>query len=146
MRETRQMSLAWWHVFSVHFWTPVYDGKEVLFVKQPLTFFRQYSDCITVHNLIKVCILISITDHFNLTHWGRMMHLCIKELTIISSDNCLLPRPANAGILLIKPLRANSIEILIEIHIFSFNKMHLKILHGKFRPFCLGLNVLIRSL
>ena len=32
---------------------------------------------------------------------------------------------------------------LIEIHTFSFMKMHLKMLSGKCRPFCLGLDVLI---
>ena len=36
----------------------------------------------------------------------------------------------------------NFCEILIEIPIFSFIKMHLKISPGKWRPFCLGLNVL----
>ena len=32
--------------------------------------------------------------------------------------------------------------MLIEIHIFSFKKIHLKMSSGKWRPFCLGLNVL----
>ena len=42
----------------------------------------------------------------NLTHWGRVMHICISNLTIIGSDNGLTPgwRQAiiwtNAGILL----------------------------------------------
>ena len=49
----------------------------------------------------------------------------------------------NAGILLIGPLETNFSEILIEIHTFSFKKMHLKMSSGKSRPFCLGLNVLI---
>ena len=48
----------------------------------------------------------------------------------------------NAGILLIEPLGTNFNEILIEIHTFSFKKMHLKMSSGKWRPFCLGLNVL----
>ena len=34
-------------------------------------------------------------------------------------------------------------EILIEIHTFSFQKMHLKMSPAKWRPSCLGLNVLI---
>ena len=33
-------------------------------------------------------------------------------------------------------------ENLIDVHIFSFKKMHLKMSSGKWRPFCLGLNVL----
>ena len=83
-----------------------------------------------------------------LTHWGRVTHICVGNLTIIGSDNGLSPRRrqaiiwTNAGILLIGPLGTNSNEILIEIHTFSFKKMHLKISSGKWRPFCLGLNVL----
>ena len=49
----------------------------------------------------------------------------------------------NAGILLIGPLGTNFYEILTEIHIFSFKKMHLKMLYGKWRPFNFGLSVLI---
>ena len=84
-----------------------------------------------------------------LTHWGPVMHICVSKLTTIGSDNGLSPgrRQAiirtNAGIVLIGPLRTNSSEILIEIYIFSFKKMHLKLSSAKRRPFCLGLNVLI---
>ena len=68
-------------------------------------------------------------------------------LTIIASENGLSPgrRQAiiwyNDGILLIWPLGTNFSEILIEIHSFSFKKMHLKMLSGKWWPFCLGFNV-----
>ena len=48
----------------------------------------------------------------------------------------------NAGILLIGPLGTNFSEFPIEIHTFSFKKMHLELSSGKWRPFCLGLNVL----
>ena len=89
-------------------------------------------------------------DHADnaLTHWGRVTHICVGKLTIIGSDNGLSPdrRQAiiwtNAGILLIEPLGTNFSEILIEIHIFSSKKMHLKMSSGKWRPFCLSLNVL----
>ena len=73
----------------------------------------------------------------SLTHWGRVMHICIGNITIIGSDNGLSPsrRQAiictNAGILLIGPLGTNFSEILIEIHTFSFKKMHLKTSSGK---------------
>ena len=83
-----------------------------------------------------------------LTHWGRVTHICVGKLTIIGSDNGLSPgqRQAiiwtDAGILLIGPLGTNFSEILIEILTFSFKKMHLKMSSGKWRPFCLGLNVL----
>ena len=83
-----------------------------------------------------------------LTHWGRVTDICVGELTIIVSDNGLSPgwRQAiiwtNAGILWIGPYGANFSEILIEILTFSFTKMSLKVSSMKWRPFCLGLNVL----
>ena len=67
-----------------------------------------------------------------LTHWGRVTHICVSDLTTIGSDNGLSPgrRQAiiwtNAGILLIRPLGTNSSEILIEIHIFPFKIYILK--------------------
>ena len=79
-----------------------------------------------------------------LTYWGRMTHKCVSKLTIIGSAFCLAPdrRQAiiwtNAGIL----LGTNFSENLIEIHTYSFRKMYLKMSSGKWRPFCLGLNVI----
>ena len=84
-----------------------------------------------------------------LTHWGRVTHICVGNLTIIGSDNGLSPdrRQAiiwtNAGLLLIGPLGTNFSEILIEILAFSFKKMRSKVPSAKRRPFCLGLSVLI---
>ena len=72
-----------------------------------------------------------------LTHWGRVTHICVGNLTIIGSDNGLSPgrRQAitwtNVGILLIGPLGTNFSEMLIEIHTFSFKKIHLKMSSGK---------------
>ena len=88
----------------------------------------------------------------DLTHWGRVTHICVSKLTIIGSDNDLSPglRQAiiwtNAGLLLIGPLGTNFSEILIEIIALSFKKMHLKMSSAKWRPFCLGLNVLINRM
>ena len=48
----------------------------------------------------------------------------------------------NAGILLIWPSGTNFNENLIGIETFSFKKMHLKMSSAKWRPFCLGLNML----
>ena len=82
-----------------------------------------------------------------LTHWGRVTHICVAYLTIIASDNDLSPsrRQAiswtNAGILLIRPLGTNFSKILMKIHTFSLTKMHLKMSSAKRGPFCLGLNV-----
>ena len=59
-----------------------------------------------------------------LTHWGRVTHICVGNLTIIDSDNGLSPcrRQAiiwtSAGILLIGPSGTNFSEILIKIHTF----------------------------
>ena len=85
-------------------------------------------------------------------YWGRVTHMCVGKLSIIGSDNGLSPERrqaiirTNAGILLIGPLGTNFSEILLEILIFSFKKMRLKVSSGKWRPFCLGLNVLTWSI
>ena len=79
-----------------------------------------------------------------------MTHICVSDLTIIGSDNGLLPdrRQAitrtNAGILFIRPLGTNFSEILIEILLFSLKKMPLKVSSAIRWPFGLGLNVLKR--
>ena len=92
--------------------------------------------------------LVLVTVVMILTHWGRVTHLCVGKLNSIASDNGLSPgrRQAitwtNLGILFIGPLGTNFSEILIEIHTFSFKKIHLKMSSAKWRPCCLGLNVL----
>ena len=93
--------------------------------------------------------MITASAHHSLTHWGRVTHICVCNWTIIGSDNGLSPGRhqaiiwTNAGILLIEPLGTNFSEILIGIQSFSFKKMRLKMSSAKWRPFCLGLNVLI---
>ena len=89
-------------------------------------------------SVVQVMIWCNINGSGNgLTHWGRVMHICISKLTIIGSDNGLLPgrRQAiiwtNGGILLIGSLGTNFSEILIEIQTFSFKKMQLKMSSGK---------------
>ena len=92
---------------------------------------------------------IWVKDHISpLTHWGRVTHICVIEISIIGSDNGLSPgrRQAiiwtNAWILLIGHWGTNFSEILISIETFSFKEMHLKMSSAKWRPFCLGLNEL----
>ena len=74
-----------------------------------------------------------------LTHWGRVTHICVGNLTITGPDNGLSPgrRQAiiwtNAGILLIGALGTNVSEILIKIDTFSLKKMRLKMSSGKRR-------------
>ena len=103
---------------------------------------------------IRICLLYFLIDHgttkrllsFKI-HWGRVTHICVNNLTIIGSDNGLPLGWRQAitwtWILLIGPLGTNFSEMLIEILPFSFKKIHLKMSSGKWRPFCLGLNVLI---
>ena len=84
------------------------------------------------------------------THWGRVTHICVSELTIIGLDNGLSPGRHQAiiwnndGLLLIEPLGTNVSEISIGIQTFSSKRMHLNMSSAKWRPFCLGLNVLRR--
>ena len=89
------------------------------------------------------------TDHLRLlTHWGRVTHIGVGNLTIIGPDNGLSPGRCqaiiwtNAGILSIGPLGTNFNEISIGIQTFSFKKMHFKMSSAKWRPICLGLYVL----
>ena len=95
--------------------------------------------------LMGLCIRCAnrLCDSRHLTYWDRVTHICIGKLTNIGSDNGLSPgrRQAiiwiNAGTLLIGPLETDFSEILIEISTFS-----LKVSSAKWRPFCLGLNML----
>ena len=72
-----------------------------------------------------------------LTHWGRVTHICVTELTTIGSDNGLSPgrRQAiiwiNAGLLSVGPLGTNFGEVWIEILPFSFKKIHSKMCSAK---------------
>ena len=97
---------------------------------------------------ISDCICKYKPHKARLTHWSRVMHICVGKLNIIGSDNGLSPgrRQAiiwtNARILSIRPLATNFNELLIGIQTFSFTKMYLKMSSAKWRPYCLGLNVL----
>ena len=114
---------------------------------------KKQNDIVTIVE-IKECVVMALycmswnMQGAILTHWGRVTHICVSELIIIGSDNGLSPgrRQAiiwtNDGILLIGPLGTNFSEILFRIQTFSFNKMHLKMSSAKWRPFCLGPNVL----
>ena len=99
------------------------------------------------HVALMYLILLQLTIE-KMCNWGRVTHICVGKLTIIGSDNGLSPgrRQAiiwtNAGILLIGPLGTNFSETLIAMEAFSFKKMHLKKSSAKWRPFCLGPNVL----
>ena len=101
----------------------------------------------SVNEVYNIWCHISLSS-IMLTHWGQVAHIRVSKLTTIGSDNGLSPGRrqgiirTNTRILLISPLGTKVSEILIEIHIFPFKKMHLKMSSGKWRLFCSGLNVL----
>ena len=84
-------------------------------------------------------------DAIGLNSLNRVTHICVDELTITGWDNGMSPGRheaiiwINTGISLIGPLGTNFSEILIEIQVFSFKKMHLSSANGY--PFCVGLDV-----
>ena len=85
-----------------------------------------------------------------LTHWGRVTHICVSDLTIIGSDNGLSPdrRQAiiwtNAGILSIGPLAQwNKAQWNINRNSYIFIQENAsENVVGKWRRSCIGLNVL----
>ena len=107
---------------------------------------RSFPIPITWYLCIEPVLWICLLDIF-ITHWGRVTHICVSKLTIISSDNGLSPgrRQAiiwtNAEILATRTSGTNFNEILNEIHTFSFKKLRLKISSPNWRQFCPGLNV-----
>ena len=129
-------------------------NRNTFSLKRYWNIWQEYSEiCNYIHwkdksISLKILSIVIYLFYTELTHWGRVTHICVSEIMIIGSDNGLSPgrRQAiiwtNAIILLIGPLGINFSEILIEINTFSFNKMHLKMLFAKWRLFRLGLNVL----
>ena len=106
--------------------------------------------CVITSTSCEIYIYIYIQiNHLCITHWGRVTHICIGNLTIIGSDNGLSPGRqqdiiwTNAGILLIGPLGTNFSEISVKILTFSLKKIHLNMSAAKWWPSCLGLNMLI---
>ena len=83
-----------------------------------------------------------------LTHWGRVTHICVSDLTSIGSDNGLMPGRhqviirTNAGILLIRPLGTNFSEFSVEIlNIFIQENAFESVVCEK-AAICFGLNEL----
>ena len=45
-----------------------------------------------IKNMVSIGMHVSLNDFMTpLTHWGRVTHTCISKITIIGSDNGLLP-------------------------------------------------------
>ena len=78
-----------------------------------------------------------------LIHWSRVTHICIGNLTIIGSNNVLVPGRRQAiistidGTLLMGQLGIYLCDILIKIQIFGVKKAHLKMSAAKWQTFCL---------
>ena len=136
---------------KLRLWIPCHRVEEPVNIVAEINLQKLFK-CIGYYNTVSVHwvgrIVNSTCSWPLLTQWGRVMHICVSDLTIIGSDDGLSPsrRQAiiwtNAGILSIGPLGANFSEILIEIHTFSLKKMDLKTLSAKCRPFRLDLNLL----
>ena len=99
---------------------------------------------------VKITIEISrnLIDLWVLTHWGLVMHICHQprpSLVQIMACRLFGAKPLSKpmlGYCELNSLRTNFSEILIKIQNFSLRKIHLKISSVKWRPYCLGLNVL----
>ena len=138
-KQTKAINNSYIYIYHVNVTQTVPDISPLMPMHQdPL---------LVLNDITTLLLLITVTFLNPLTHWGWETHICISKLTIIGSGNGLSPgrRQAiiwtKAGILLIRTSGTNFSEILIEIHISSFNKINLEMLSAKCRPFCLGLNV-----
>ena len=86
------------------------------------------------------------------SHRGRVTHMCIGNITRITSDNVLPPGRQPSHYLnqcwnVVNWTLRNELKwILIEIQTFSFKIMHMKMSSAKWRPFYLGLNALTHSM
>ena len=108
------------------------DCLKVWLLKSRLRKMSAFLRCWYVCAVV-IATIRSIAIHRLLTHWSRVMHICVFKLTIIGSDNGLSSglRQAiiwtNAGILLIGSLGTNFSDIFTwaTAHCrFSLNIMH----------------------
>ena len=101
-----------------------------------------------LYDVISTVMRHWLWEYFILTHWGRVTHICVGNITTNGSDNGLSPdrRQAiiwtNARILSIWSLVTNFSEILTGFQIFSFQKMYLQISPAKLYTLRLGPNLL----
>ena len=148
------------HWYQAITWTSV-DLPSKVFCGIHLSKVSQVLTNLIYHwfRLLKLRLHLSMVNV--LTHWGGLTHICISNLTITGSDIPALVQImawrqhatshylnqqaiiwTNAGILSIETLGTNFSEISIEILTFSFKNVRLKVSSGKWRPICLGPNVL----
>ena len=133
-----------WNIQMFYFWR----GKQI----NMNLYWCNKCNIRPVHTHVSLYGIILYVRKLCLTHWSRVTHICVDNLTIIGSDNGLSPGWhqaiiwTNDGILLIRLVGTNFSEMLFRIQTFSFNKMHLKVSSVKWRPFRIGLNVSSRSI
>ena len=88
------------------------------------------------------------TSPTQLTHWGRVTHICVIKLSNHWFRLWLATWPVPSHYLnqcwnSVNWTRGTNFnKILMKIQQFSFKKMRLKMSSGKWCPFCLGLSVL----
>ena len=127
----RRQAIIWTNAGILLIGTSGTNFSEIL-IEIRIFSFKKMGMKVSSANWRPFCLGLNV-----LTHWGRVMHICVGKLTNIGSDNGLSPgwREAiiwtNAGILLFGPLGTNFSEILIVIHTFSFKKLHLKMSSAK---------------
>ena len=102
-------------VFKYIFWgSDTWFFTQITVIKRPC----EAECCIHLPGIVwnhNICVT-------PLTHWGRVTHKCVSKLTIIGSDDGLLPDWyqaiiwTNAGILLIRNLRTNSYVKFLYFH------------------------------
>ena len=144
MEASRRRRSIWWRFWTYFvvntFHTKLFShviigidhGRPGITATTPLWFIVRWVPVPDNKSLGCCCRNSLPTVIYPLTHWGRVTHICVGNLTIIGSDNGLSPgrRQAiiwtSAGILLIGPLGTNFSEILIGIQTFLLTKMHLK--------------------
>ena len=90
----------------------------------------------------------SISQAIVSVNWGRVTHICVSKLCHHLSRRWLVACSApshhlgQSWLIVNWILCINFSEILIERQTFSLKKTYLKISSAKWRPSCLGLNVL----
>ena len=115
--------------------------RKIRRYRDGLKFITNILLLVVQHSYIKTTADIS-------THWSLTTHICVNKLDNHWFDNGLLPVRrqdiiwTNAGILVIGPTGTKFNETLIQIHTFSFKKMHLKMSSGQWWWCCLGLIML----
>ena len=87
---------------------------------------NNWLDTIQLHIFWVACATLYVGKHIYLTHWGRVLYICVGYLAIIGSDNGLSPVQhqaiswINAGLSLVGTVGTHFSEVLIEIITFSF--------------------------